>query len=308
MRTFLAATTALVALASPAAARDGAPYFGIEGGILFPRDTNYRADSIRVQTVPIGSGLLGQTVTTTNTIFGSGFVADYKKGLDLDAIVGYDFGLFRLEGELGYKRARLRDLGASDTLLAAINTAPISGVTSDSFAFGNRTTILSGMINALVDFQVTPGVSIYGGVGGGRARVKTFGDRDSAIALQLIGGVSTAISQNLDLGLKYRYFRTGKLRYDTAASFTGAGGSTSVSTFSNESKFRSHSLLASLIFNFGGVTEYAPPPPPVEVAPPPPPPPPATQTCPDGSVILATDACPVPPPPPPPPPPEPERG
>ena len=47
----------------------------------------------------------------------------------------------------------------------------------------------------------------------------------------------------------------------------------------------------------------APPP-----APPPPPPPPATQTCPDGSVILATDACPVPPPPPPPPPPEPERG
>ena len=35
----------------------------------------------------------------------------------------------------------------------------------------------------------------------------------------------------------------------------------------------------------------APPPPPVEA--------PATQTCPDGTVILATDACPMPPPPPP---------
>jgi iron complex outermembrane receptor protein len=46
------------------------------------------------------------------------------------------------------------------------------------------------------------------------------------------------------------------------------------------------------------------------VAPPPPPPPapPATQTCADGSVILATEACPAPPPPPPPPPPAPERG
>ena len=44
------------------------------------------------------------------------------------------------------------------------------------------------------------------------------------------------------------------------------------------------------------------------VAPPPPPAPPATQTCPDGSVILATEACPVAPPPPPPPPPAPERG
>jgi outer membrane receptor protein involved in Fe transport len=48
---------------------------------------------------------------------------------------------------------------------------------------------------------------------------------------------------------------------------------------------------------------------PVEAPPPPPPPPPpATQTCADGSVILATEACPAPPPPPPPPPPAPERG
>ncbi len=45
------------------------------------------------------------------------------------------------------------------------------------------------------------------------------------------------------------------------------------------------------------------------VAPPPAAPsPPATQTCPDGAVILATDVCPAPPPPPPPPAPEPERG
>jgi hypothetical protein len=50
-----------------------------------------------------------------------------------------------------------------------------------------------------------------------------------------------------------------------------------------------------------------------EIAPPPPPPPPevapATQTCADGSVVLATDVCPAPPPPPPPPPEAmPERG
>jgi iron complex outermembrane receptor protein len=56
------------------------------------------------------------------------------------------------------------------------------------------------------------------------------------------------------------------------------------------------------------MTRAAPPPEPYVAPPPPPPAPPATQTCPDGSVILATDACPVPPPPPPPPLPEPERG
>lgn len=63
-----------------------------------------------------------------------------------------------------------------------------------------------------------------------------------------------------------------------------------------------------LAAKLGWRSEAPPPPPAVEPPPPPPPPPPATQSCSDGSVILATDACPVPPPPPPPPAPEPERG
>jgi iron complex outermembrane receptor protein len=64
------------------------------------------------------------------------------------------------------------------------------------------------------------------------------------------------------------------------------------------------SWLLGASYKFGAAPPAPPPPPPA----PPPPPPPATQTCPDGSVILATDACPAPPPPPPPPPPAPERG
>ncbi len=66
-------------------------------------------------------------------------------------------------------------------------------------------------------------------------------------------------------------------------------------------------FLAGFNYKFGAnrAAPAAPPPPPPP--PPPPAPPPATQTCSDGSVILATDACP-PPPPPPPPAAEPERG
>jgi len=64
-------------------------------------------------------------------------------------------------------------------------------------------------------------------------------------------------------------------------------------------------FLLGATYKFGArAAPMAPPPPP----PPPPPAPPATQTCADGSVVLATEACPVPPPPPPPPPPAPERG
>ena len=36
MRKYLLAAAAVVAIATPAAARDGAGYVGIEGGVLFP--------------------------------------------------------------------------------------------------------------------------------------------------------------------------------------------------------------------------------------------------------------------------------
>ncbi|HEY0628756.1 MAG TPA: TonB-dependent receptor [Sphingomicrobium sp.] len=69
-------------------------------------------------------------------------------------------------------------------------------------------------------------------------------------------------------------------------------------------------LYAGVTIHFKPSKAPPPPPPPAVEPPPPPPPPPATQTCPDGSVMLATETCPAPPPPPPPPPPpaEPERG
>ena len=39
MRNYLLAAVALAAIASPAMARDGQPYVGIEGGILFAKDS-----------------------------------------------------------------------------------------------------------------------------------------------------------------------------------------------------------------------------------------------------------------------------
>jgi iron complex outermembrane receptor protein len=78
-----------------------------------------------------------------------------------------------------------------------------------------------------------------------------------------------------------------------------------VQTLENFEKYgRSWLLGASYHFPTRTPVVAAPPLPP----PPPPAPAPATQTCADGSVILATDACPAPPAPPPPPAPAPERG
>ena len=280
MRRYLLAAVAAAAIATPALARDGSPYVGIEGGLMIVED-------------------MDQDVRLGTDRFDNGFSIDFKRGIDVDAIAGYDFGVFRLEGELAWKRLR-----ADEVLLSPALTNELGlGIGGDAIDVSSNGSAVSVMGNALLDFGDDDGWSGYIGGGAGRARVKIGGDRDSAFAWQLIAGVRKAISNNIDVGLKYRFFNTGELRFSDDLDGAIAGGA------SARGKLNTHSLLASLIFNFGApapapvVAEPAPPPPP-------PPPPPATQTCYDGSVILATDVCPQPPveAPPPPPEPAPERG
>ena len=265
-RSLLAATAiAAMVVATPAAARDRSAYFGLEVGGLWVTDTEVGVDG--------------------DLEFGD-LQIDHKIGVDGDMIAGYDFGMFRAEAELGYKRSE-----------------------HDEYEFGQgavdadgRSSVYSLMANAMIDVGQDEGVSFYARLGGGYAQVihrLEDGDdglkiKDRGLAWQAIAGVRAVVSQYFDVGLKYRYFDAGNIRDD----FEGDD---------LDSEYKSHSLLISLIHNFN-VPLPPPPPEPVVAPPPPPPPPPATQTCPDGSVILATDACPMPPPPPPPPPPEPERG
>src|SRR5205085_897449 len=109
MRTILLATVAgLAVVATPAVARDGSMYGGIEGGVLFPKDqdADLNVDYTTTQTPATPAGPAGPADTTFNNTFG----VDYKMGYDIDGIIGYDFGAFRLEGELGYKRSKLDQL------------------------------------------------------------------------------------------------------------------------------------------------------------------------------------------------------
>ncbi len=332
MRKYLLAAAAVAALSSPVAAQ---PYLGVEGGVLFPKDqdADVRADFTTTQTPGAPSVGAGPADNTFNNAYG----IEYKRGSDIDLIAGYDFGAFRLEAELGRKRAKLDEFGVDNGFINALNTvlnrpsaAPDPGapglpaLSGADFDLDGSVKVRSIMANALLDFGNPEGLSFYAGAGLGRARVKLFGDSDNAWAGQAIAGVRYAVSPNVDVGLKYRYFRTGKVNISDGASAlagnpnrtTVAGTvpvivdqTTNASLFTDfEQKFRSHSLLASLIFNFGRPAEMivaAPPPPPapIEVAP-------ATQTCADGSVIMATDICPAPAPYVPPAPPEaaPERG
>ncbi|HKC03496.1 MAG TPA: outer membrane beta-barrel protein [Sphingomicrobium sp.] len=299
MRKYLFAAVAAAAIASPAAAKDNSGYVGLEGGILFPQkqDINAAIDFTDPLVTDAPDGNVGRF--------------KFKKGYDVDLIGGYDFGMFRLEGELGYKRTKNKSFSLDPAFVTALNAGAGTALTSSDFDIGGHASVLSGMVNALLDVGGNGGIGGYAGVGAGYAHVKEFSDSDNSFAWQLLAGVYAPVSNNIDVGLKYRYFSTGNLHFNDAVAFAAGAGpcgpvgapvpcSGGTASFGVNDKFQSHSLLASLVYNFGGAAVEAAPPPP----PPPPPPPeaPATQTCPDGSVILATSACPAPPPPPPPPP------
>jgi OmpA-OmpF porin, OOP family len=287
MRKHFLAAVAAVAIATPAFAADG-PYVGVEGGVTFPQKNNFDVDL---------------TNPTTTTHYADGFQTKYKTGYDVDLLAGYKLGLIRLEAEGGYKRAKVKSFGVSTPLLTDATTAAGAPVTAANFDAGNHIGLWSLMGNALLDSDFGAGSKLGGYIGGGagRAWASYAGDKDSAWAFQGIAGLRYALSPNIDAGIKYRYFRTGKLNFSDAFTVNNVAFATKA-----KDNYSSNSVLASLVYNFKSREAAAPAP----AAPPPPPlpPAPATQTCPDGSVIEATATCPAPPPPPPPPPAPAQRG
>ena len=328
MRKYLLAATALAMFATPAVAKDNSGYVGLEIGALFPKDPNGSAfvDFNTVNsTIPAG-GVAVFPPGPSDFTFGNPFDFNVKTGWDGDLIAGYDFGMFRVEGELGYKHSKVNS-DASSAFLGDLNaglnrpSAPpdpgapgLPALVTNDFRLDDSMHVWSAMLNGMVDFGGQEGLGGYLGAGIGYAGVHFADSSQGKFAWQVIGGVYYPISESIDIGLKGRYFQTGSIDSDDEV-FTFAGNpnvvdigpaaftaiqttDAIVGTHAN-ARFKSISLLLSLVYNFGAA---APPPMPAPPPPPPPPPPPATQTCPDASVILATDACPPPPPPPPPPP------
>ena len=163
MRKYLLAAAAAVAVATPAAARDGAGYFGIEGGILFPKDQDANLDATFVQSAqtpaagtvaPTGTGLVGTAPTAPAALAGDADL-DYKKGYDIDAIAGYDFGMFRIEGEIGYKRSKIDDATIDDAFITGLegglNPACPTGVDCDDFVFTDTDKPSQSCRHAIVD-------------------------------------------------------------------------------------------------------------------------------------------------------------
>jgi OOP family OmpA-OmpF porin len=183
---------------------------------------------------------------------------DHKAGWDADATVGYDFGGFRAEAEVGYRQA---DATGLQSLVAVPITTGFAGPAGTYSRAGGRASALSFMINGMFDFGDDDGLQGFVGGGVGVARVKAhYGldtrgnfvdDSDTVFAWQAIAGLRAPLTDSIDVSLKYRFFNADNVN------FVGAGTLGGI-----ETRFRSHSILGGLTFNFG-----APEPEPVVEAP-----------------------------------------
>lgn len=222
---------ASTALATPALARDGQWYAGVEGGAMIVEDQDL-------------------DVTVGNTTTSDGITIDHQTGYDFDGIVGYDFGMFRAEAEVGYREADPKSVRAGASGVRGGTTSTLtSGFTFNPTA--GDINALSFMVNGLLDFGEDDGIQAFVGGGAGVARVNMqntiamtwLDDSDTGFAYQALAGIRAPISDNWDVGLKYRFFNVPKV---DLVDIDNRGLST---------KMRSHSLLGSLIYNFGGAEE-----------------------------------------------------
>src|SRR5690606_29712982 len=120
-------------------------------------------------------------------------------------IIGYDFGMFRAETEVSFRRAEESEY-----------TVP--GTVYDNSRVGGGAESLSFMLNGLVDFGPDDGFQgfIGGGVGVARTKIAAIvnplfpdhsvTDTDTRFAWQLLAGVRAPLNDKIDIGLKYRFF------------------------------------------------------------------------------------------------------
>ena len=239
-RLLLASALISSAFAGTAFAEDTGPYITIEGGAV-------KQERALVE--------INGTYTYTDR---------FKTGWEAGGAVGYDFGHFRLEAEGFYDRSALREQS---------RLVP-GGVTTVSSGAGNAsgyTSTYAAMGNALIGLGHWGGIKAYIGGGAGYARTRLveytpfanqLQDRDDGFAWQGLAGLTVPIGRNVDLGVRYRYFRP-----HTSHLVSTIGSS-------DEVNLRSHSLLATLTFNLGGAHAMKSEPEPAAAPPPPPPPPP----------------------------------
>jgi len=159
----------------------------------------------------LGLAIVNDSDVTDSTVPGETLKFESDMGYALGGAIGYDFGNFRIEGEIAYQKNDL------DRVKAPGVSADATGDTSS----------LAGLLNGYCDFNNTSPFTPYisGGVGVAKVEINDFNipgsgmsnvnDDNTVFAYQVGAGVAYTINENLCFDVKYRYFGTSDQEFAT---------------------------------------------------------------------------------------------
>lgn len=178
---------------------------------------------------PYVSGNFGVGFLTDSTWSDSSgsLTVESDPGFALGVAAGYNFGMFRLEGEIGYQKNDLDKVSVGPVSVSA------SGDVTNTYFLGN------GYFDFINSSPFTPYVST--GIGFAKLKGNDFavlgtriGDSDDTVfAYQAGVGIGYAVNNNITIDLKYRYFRTAD------PNFNGTDG-----------EYATHNIYLGLRYNF----------------------------------------------------------
>ncbi len=186
---FIMSCLFLILFSSVLFASDGAntqgPYFAARLGVCFLDDATLSEEGVPC---------------TIDTEFDTGMV--------IEGAVGYDFGMFRAEVEIGYRKNDIDEFSA------------LGGSASGDGDFD----ALSLMANGYLDLENQTAFTPYIGAGIGSAKVSVndmsiggilLGDEDDSVfAYQFGVGVGYSATESLIIDLAYKYFATSDPDFD----------------------------------------------------------------------------------------------
>ncbi len=151
----------------------------------------------------------------------------FKTGYLVNGAIGYDFGSFRLEGEIGYQNNAVESFSGFVVEKASFAYPPFNSTDTASYnqkPSGNvKQTILSCMVNVYLDLdlkskQVRP--YVMGGLGSASVSrdyttiSKSVSYNEDVFAWQVGAGLAFRVSNKSTIDVGYRYFATDDVHFN----------------------------------------------------------------------------------------------
>lgn len=199
------------------------------------------------------SGFIGATIpkntTVTSDVYSPAIDSftdrvEFDPGINIGMTGGYDYGYFRMEGELSFKNAeinRITDQTDNYSFRNVDGNLDVSALMFNSFFDLHNDSPVTPYIGSGIGFATLGINDTYGTDTRGATTTRSLlyeDDTDTVFAYQVGGGVEIALNRRLSLDLSYRYFGTTKARFDNNWDV------------SSSLKFESHNAAVGLRFKF----------------------------------------------------------